>query len=106
MDMKLAPMPRPAYLDVESPRSALIAYHTEKAGNCREALTGIMMVAIDMAFKAGFDTPEQAREAGFTVTPEEWWARTEELAWDDSPTAVLRDMMRFHEQCVEALVNA
>lgn len=105
MDMKLAPMTRPTYLDLESPRAALIAYHTEKAGNVREALTGIMMCSIDMAFRAGFDTPEEARAAGFVVTPEEWWEQTEQLAWDDSPTAVLRDLMRFHERCIEELVN-
>lgn len=103
--MKLEPIPRPKYLDMASAKSALISYHTEKAGNCRAILTDLMMAAIDMAHKSGCETREEARECGFVTSPEEWWAQTESLGWDDSPTAVFRDMMRFHERCVEELVN-
>lgn len=102
----MKPIPRPAHLDIASPKSALLSYHSERASRLRAILTEFMMAALDEPLRMGFETPEEARAAGYEVTPEEWWARIETLKWEDgSPTAVIRDEMRFHERCMEYLVN-
>lgn len=102
----MKPMPRPAHLDIASPKSALLSYHSERAGSLRAILTEFMMTALNEPHRMGFETADEARAAGFVTAPEEWWAQTNALKWEDgSPTAVIRDEMRFHERCMEYLVN-
>jgi hypothetical protein len=93
--MKLEAIPRPAYLDAASPKQALISYHSEQARHNRQQLTEQMI----------FEVNEEARFRNIIASPEDFWKKVETAKWDESPLAVWRDRMKFHERCVEFLTN-